>query len=141
MVPDPAIFVMNLQDANKKLIFKSFSAYYFLKDKKKSQNTRNYYFCLMIEGSGSGDGSVPLTSGSGSRRPKNIWIRRIRIRNTALLMIFLVSIAILTAESRTFRGHSLNHGYYLMTQSALSHLVDTCLKLKLKKLKLFYSSL
>ncbi len=39
---------------------------------KKSQNIRNqgfsYDFCLMIEGSG----SVPLTNGSGSRRPKNI---------------------------------------------------------------------
>jgi hypothetical protein len=35
----------------------------------------------------SGYGSVPLTngSGSGSRRPKNIWIRRIRIRNTGSL--------------------------------------------------------
>ncbi len=38
----------------------------------KSQNNRNqgfsYYFCLMIEGSG----SIPLTNGygSGSRRPK-----------------------------------------------------------------------
>ncbi len=30
--PDPAILVIELQDANKKLIFKeSFSAYYFLK--------------------------------------------------------------------------------------------------------------
>jgi hypothetical protein len=68
-----------------------FTAYYFLKVKshhfskikshnKKSQKSRNqsfsYYFCLMIEGSGSG----PLTNGSGSRRPENI---RIRIRNTA----------------------------------------------------------
>ncbi len=41
----------------------------------------------MIEGSGSraGSGSIPVTSGSGSgsRRPKNTWIRwiRIRIRN------------------------------------------------------------
>jgi hypothetical protein len=36
----------------------------------------------MIEGSGSG--FTPLTRGfgSGSRSPKNIWIRRIRIRNT-----------------------------------------------------------
>ncbi len=57
---------VNLQDANKKLIFKKrFSAYYFLKEhlhhfsktkvKKKSHNSRNqgfyYYFCLMIEGS------------------------------------------------------------------------------------------
>ncbi len=54
---------------------------------KKSQNRRNqcfsYYFCLMIEGSGSevGSGSVSLTNGSGSGRPKNIWILRIRIRN------------------------------------------------------------
>jgi hypothetical protein len=31
MDPDPAIFVIDLQDANKKLFFKSFSAYYFLK--------------------------------------------------------------------------------------------------------------
>jgi hypothetical protein len=36
----------------------------------------------MIEGSGSraGSGSIPLTSGSGSGRPKNMWIR---IQNTA----------------------------------------------------------
>ncbi len=63
-----------------------FSAYYFLKlnlhhfTKIKSQkeflNSKNrgfsYYFCMIIEG-------------SGSRRPKNTWIRwiRIRIRNTA----------------------------------------------------------
>jgi hypothetical protein len=42
----------------------------------------SYYFCMLIEGSG----SIPLTSGSGSGshgRPKNMWIRWIRIRNTA----------------------------------------------------------
>jgi hypothetical protein len=52
------------------------------------QNSRNqgfsYYFCLMIEGSVAG--SIPLTNGSVSvsrtRRPKNVRIRRIRIRNT-----------------------------------------------------------
>ena len=40
---------------------------------------------MMIEGSGSG--SIPLTSGSGSGRPKNMWIRwiRIPIHNTAHL--------------------------------------------------------
>ncbi len=78
---DPAIFVIDLQDANKKQIFNFiFSSYYFLKihshlfsqikSQKESQNSRNqgfsYYFCMMIE---------------GSRRPKNMWIR-IRIRNT-----------------------------------------------------------
>ncbi len=73
-----------------------FSADYFLKlhlhyfskikSQKESQNSRNqgfsYYFCTVLEGSG----SIPLTSGSGSGRPKNMWIRiriRIRICNTA----------------------------------------------------------
>ncbi len=100
---DPAIFVIDLQDASKKLIFYTiFSAYYFLKlhlhhfseikSLKESQNSRNqvfsYYFWMMIGGSGSGSragsGSIPLTSGSGSGsgRPKNVWIRWIRIRNT-----------------------------------------------------------
>jgi hypothetical protein len=32
---------------------------------------------MMIEGSGAG--SIPLTSGSGSGRPKNMWIQWIRI--------------------------------------------------------------
>ncbi len=106
MDPDPTIFVIDLQDASKKLFFNTiFFAYYFLKihlyhsskinSQKESQNSRSqgfsYYFCMMIEGSGSGSkagsGSIPLTSGSGSGRPKNLWIRiriRIRIRNTAL---------------------------------------------------------
>jgi hypothetical protein len=92
MDPDPAIFVIDLQDASKKLIFNTiFPAYYSLKVhlhhfskikiQKESQNRSNqvfsYYFCMMIEGSGSE--SIPLTSGSGSGRPKNMWIR---IRNT-----------------------------------------------------------
>jgi|LakMenE01Jun11ns_1017448.scaffolds.fasta_scaffold9313103_2 hypothetical protein len=79
--PDPAIFVIDLQDASKKLIFNTIvSAYYFLKvhlhhfskikSQKESQNSRNkgfsYYFCIMIEGSGAGAGSISLTSGSGS---------------------------------------------------------------------------
>ncbi len=48
-----------------------------------SQNSRNqgfsYYFCLIIEGSG----SVPLTNGSGSRRPKNTRILLVQIPNIA----------------------------------------------------------
>jgi hypothetical protein len=72
--PDPSIFIIDLQDANKKLILKkSFPAYYFLKisffndkkSKKKLQNNRNqgfsYYIGLMIEASGSGS-----RTGSGS---------------------------------------------------------------------------
>ncbi len=91
-----------------KLIFNTnFSAYYFLKvhlhhfskikSLKELQNSRNqgfsYYFCMMIQGSVAGAGSIPLTSGSGSApltsgsrsgsgRPKNMWIRWIWIRNT-----------------------------------------------------------
>ena len=80
-----------------------FSAYYFLKEhllhfskiksQKESQNRRNqgfsYYFCMNIEGSGaeSGSGSIPLTSGSGSGRPKNMWIRW--IRNTADKTVYI----------------------------------------------------
>jgi hypothetical protein len=99
--PDPAI-VIDLQDANKKLIF---SAYYFLrvhlhhfskiKSKKESQNTRNcgaspqgfsggrqpkqQVFLLFLH-----DGGrirIHACNGSGSwRRPKNMWIWWIRIR-------------------------------------------------------------
>jgi hypothetical protein len=82
---DPAIFVIDLQDANKKQnFFHIYSAYYFLnvhlhhfskkKVKKSRQNSRNqgfsYYFCMMIEGSGSE--SIPLTDGSGSGYIKNL---------------------------------------------------------------------
>jgi hypothetical protein len=72
--PDPAIFIIGLQDAN-------FSAYYFLKvhlhqfskikshkEVTKSKNRGfSYYFCFMVEGSG----FVPQTNGSGSRSLKN----------------------------------------------------------------------
>ena len=83
MDPDPAIFVIDLQDASKKLIFNTiFSAYYFMKvhlhhfskikSQKESQNRKNqgfsYYFCMMMEGSGSG--SIPLTGGSDPGDPK-----------------------------------------------------------------------
>jgi hypothetical protein len=95
--PDPAIFVIDLQDASKKIIFNTiFSAHYFLKvhldhfskikSQKESQNSRNqgfsYYLCMIIEGSGSGSIPLNIGAGSGSRRPKNMWIRWIRIRNT-----------------------------------------------------------
>jgi hypothetical protein len=58
----------------------------FFKDKKSKRSHKRVRIkvFLMIKGSGSGarSGSTPLTNGSGSARPKNIWIRW--IRNTAL---------------------------------------------------------
>jgi hypothetical protein len=110
--PDPAIFVIDLQDASKnKFVNAIFSTYYFLKldlhhfskikSQKESQNSRNqgfsYYFCMMIEGSGSraGSGSIPLTSGSGSGsgRLKNMWIRfgsgSATLQKTNLKKVFL----------------------------------------------------
>ncbi len=127
--PDSTIFVIDLQDSSKKLIFnKKFSAYYFLKvhlhhfstikRQKESQNRRNqgfsYYFCMMIEGAGSG--SIPLTSGSGSgsRSPKNMWIR---IRNT---LIFLNNSYFLNFKDRvvpflliSYLHFFLNNPYFL----------------------------
>jgi hypothetical protein len=94
---DPAILVIDLQDANTKLIVKKrvFCLYLFegtrtslfedKKSKRNNQNSRNqgfsYYF-FMIEGSG----SIPATIGSGLRL-KNMWIRwfRIQIGKTAVL--------------------------------------------------------
>jgi hypothetical protein len=87
--PDPAIFVIDLQQkTNKKffycLLLSEGTFTSFLKDEKVQNSHKTgfsyYFFCLMIEGSGSG--SIPLTSGSGSGsgRPKNMW-RWIRIRN------------------------------------------------------------
>ncbi len=51
----------------------------------------SYYFCLINEGSGAG--SVPRTTGSGSGRPKNIRILRIRISNSyfPFLMNFIMN--------------------------------------------------
>ncbi len=81
--PDPAIFVIDLQDANKKLIKKKvFSAYYFLKvhlhnfskikspkEVTKQLESRFFLlFSLIIEESGSGaipDPAGPKTCGSG----------------------------------------------------------------------------
>ena len=57
--PDPAIFVIDLQDASQKLIFNTISsAYYFLKlhlhnfskikSQKESQNSRNQVFLTIF---------------------------------------------------------------------------------------------
>jgi hypothetical protein len=57
---------------------------------------------MMIEGSGSGAGagSIPLTSGSG--RPKNMWIRWIRIRNRN------------TGLKGTIRKFRIVYNYYIL---------------------------
>jgi hypothetical protein len=89
--PDPSIFIIDLQDTTNNELKKffcivlfegTFTSFSKIKVKKKSQNCRHQglfnYFCLVIEGPGSG--SIPLTNESGSMRTKNMWIR---IRNTA----------------------------------------------------------
>jgi hypothetical protein len=64
LTKDPALFISDLQDANQKNLFSKFFCLllYFLKAHlKKLQKSRNqgfYYFCLIMEGSG----SVPLTN-------------------------------------------------------------------------------
>jgi hypothetical protein len=82
--PDPAIFVIDLQDANQKtnfvlkkffclLLFEgTFTPFFKAKKSKRNHKTEGIrvfltIFCLMIEGSGSGPGSVPLTNGSAGR--------------------------------------------------------------------------
>ncbi len=77
-----------LSRRQQKTNWKNFWRYIYIifQDKKSNRNQGfSYYFCLMTEGSGSG--SIPLTNGSGSRTPKNMWIRWIRIRNTAVLSV------------------------------------------------------
>jgi hypothetical protein len=129
--PDPAIFVIDLQDTSKELIFNIiFSAYYFLKvhlhhfskikSQKEPQNSKNqgfsYFFCMMIEGSGSGfragSGSIHLTSGSGSGRPKNMCIRiRIRIRDIAQKREFLGFFFNFKNTLRCIQTINYNHSY------------------------------
>jgi hypothetical protein len=93
--PDPAIFVIDLQDNNKKLILKkyvclllfegTFTSFFNDKKSKRSHKTVAIKVFLTIFLKMEGSGSISLTKGygSGSRRPKNIRIRiRIQIRNT-----------------------------------------------------------
>ncbi len=95
-------FFIDLQDANKKLITKSFSAYYFLrvhlrsffkdKNSKRSHKTVGIRVTFLLDDrrmiEGSGSRSISLTNWSGSGRPKNMWIRW--IRNTGKKTVFFV---------------------------------------------------
>jgi hypothetical protein len=73
--PDPAIFVTDLQDGYKKLITNFFfclllfvGAFQRKKSKKVAKRNQgfSYYFCFMIEGSGSGGPKTCVSGGSGS---------------------------------------------------------------------------
>jgi hypothetical protein len=97
---DPAVFVINLQCANKKLIYKKkFSAYYFFKVQlhhffKEKVQKKSQKVGLMMEGPGSG--SIPLTNGSESgtlesRRRKlpdqPLWMDRMSVKSSTERMI------------------------------------------------------
>jgi hypothetical protein len=67
--------------------------HHFLTIKSLKEVTRIKVFFLLlldkriIEGSGGGSGSIPLTYVSGSGRGKNMWILWILIRNTEQLIL------------------------------------------------------
>ncbi len=70
------------------IAFWRYILHHFSKIKSQKEVTKQYewrffllFFCLMIEGSGT---AIPLTNGSGSRRPKNI-----RISNTASFVFII----------------------------------------------------
>ncbi len=85
--PDPTPFFIDFKDAKKNFFsiffFLTFPQAYHLQSKKFDflhalfQSAQNIY--EKREGSVSGSGSIPLTNGSGSGRPKNMRILRIPI--------------------------------------------------------------
>ncbi len=91
--PDPALFVSDLQDANKKYFFSKFFCLLLIEDTYTVHHCSNIYktvksrFCLMMEVSRST--AVPLTNESGTGRPENQRILLIRIWNTGVIQIFL----------------------------------------------------
>ncbi len=142
---DPAIFIIDLQDANKKtnlkkkifciLLFEGTLASFF-KDIKSKRSHKTVgikvfkLFLLMIEGSGSG--SISLTNGSGSRRPKNTWIRwiRIRISNTDSNKRKRASFYVLTFLRR-FRKQILTYRKVVLSQPYSNGLKQAEIKKKL----------
>jgi hypothetical protein len=90
--PDPYIFITDLQDANKKLIFKEkfFCIllcegifHHFLKvksQKEVAKQQKSRFFLLFLLN------ARRIRNGSGSMKPKNTWIR---IRNIAFLHLVI----------------------------------------------------
>jgi hypothetical protein len=119
MDPDPAIFyfLIDLQDANKKLMYfcllpvlleGTFISFFNDKKSKKSHRTVGIRFFLLflLNDRRPGSGSPPLINGYGSRRPKNKRIRRIRIRNTGFTCCCTLGTVVLlsrAAGTRTWR--------------------------------------
>ncbi len=95
MDPDPDSSLTIKMPAKNKFFITIFSAYYFFFQGTNSRNQGfSHYFCMMIEGSRCGSG-----------RPKNMWIRWIRIRNTDAWHGFLSLLRILTSLiSRLLEG-------------------------------------
>ncbi len=77
---------------------------------------------MMIEGYGSRaeSGSIPLTNGSGSGRPKNMWIRwiriQIRIRNTGFSFSEEFH-SIRTKTKMTFSAMQASRGFLVSGQA------------------------
>jgi hypothetical protein len=89
-----ALFVSDLQDTNKKIIFSNLFCLLVLeviKVIKKSPKSKNkgfsYSFCLMMEG-------------SGSRRPKILWNRR---SGSGTLLQYIDKSSILLGRSPSYR--------------------------------------
>ncbi len=150
---DPCLWQMNPDDrillfssltfkmpAKNKFFNTIFSACYFLnlhlhrfskiKSQKESQNSRNqgfsYYFCMVIEGSGSG-------------RPKDMWIRwiriRIRIRNTGFGKISIL--CQMSSHSRGFLAYQMKRWWnrYKTNQNPWQPLDIKNLKNKIRERK------
>ncbi len=102
--PNPAFFVSGWQDANKKevlfftvsLLITFWKYIYISFHRKKSQKRSHkivdsYFFCLFMEGSGSGFG-----------RPKNIRILRIRIHYTGFKLLSWLTAIRTVSEEKCF---------------------------------------
>jgi hypothetical protein len=96
----------------------------FFKDKKSKSHKIVGIKVFLTIFARSRSGSIPLTNGSvsGSRRPKIMWIRCIRIRNTACQSV-LLNYATVTNTERLDQGHlhpSIKHTETDMSRPGLN---------------------